>query len=67
MLGSNRAFFDDSTKPLQQFELHRSHVVDIRKCPDVPIRSDESYQFAPSDLIPPVYVICAFSSRPLTY
>jgi hypothetical protein len=67
MLDSKSTFIDDSTKPLQQFELHRSHVVDLRKCPDVPIRSDESYQFAPSDLIPPVYVIRAIPLRPLCY
>ena len=37
-----------------QFEVHRSKVVDIRKCPDIPTESDLDYSFVPSDLIPPV-------------
>jgi hypothetical protein len=37
-----------------KFELHRSRIVDIRKCPDIPERTDIDYDFIPSDLIPPV-------------
>lgn len=37
-----------------QFEVHRSKVVDIRKCPDIPKESDLNYYFVPSDLMPPV-------------
>jgi hypothetical protein len=37
-----------------QFEVHRSKVVDIRKCPDILTETDLDYSFVPSDLIPPV-------------
>ncbi|KAH8597178.1 hypothetical protein B0O99DRAFT_685090 [Bisporella sp. PMI_857] len=37
-----------------QFEVHRSKVVDIRKCPDLPALSDTNYDFLANDVIPPV-------------
>ncbi|KAI9775517.1 MAG: hypothetical protein M1839_001058 [Geoglossum umbratile] len=43
-----------STSPTSQFEMHRTRVVDIRKCPDMPPKGSEEYTFRPYDLIPPV-------------
>ncbi|KAF2146984.1 uncharacterized protein K452DRAFT_263263 [Aplosporella prunicola CBS 121167] len=38
-----------------QFEAYRNRVVDIRKCPDMPPRSQHyDYDHAPDELIPPV-------------
>ena len=37
-----------------QFELHKNRFADVRKCPDMPPVETSDYNFAPSDLIPPV-------------